>query len=108
MCNVVKIYTADDVAILLRVDYKTVLNLVRRGKLHALPGLRHKRFTEVELKRYLGLADNAVLPEPSALHRPGSPVEAPSLAASAQTKAPAAFPRVSATNGNTQPCRNRK
>ena len=49
-----KIYTAVEVAAVLEVDYKTVLNLIKRGLLKALPGIRHKRITEDELNRYLG------------------------------------------------------
>ncbi|HEY5504310.1 MAG TPA: helix-turn-helix domain-containing protein [Sedimentisphaerales bacterium] len=55
MSDVVKIHTAEAVAVLLGVDYKTVLNLIKRGHLRALPGLRHKRITEAELNRYLGV-----------------------------------------------------
>jgi hypothetical protein len=33
-----KIYTADEVASLLKVDYKTVLRLIKRGLLKAIPG----------------------------------------------------------------------
>ena len=51
----VKIYTADEVAGLLKVDYKTVLRLIKRGLLKAIPGIRHKRITEQELLRYLGI-----------------------------------------------------
>lgn len=51
----VKIYTAIEVAALLKVDYKTVLNLIKRGLLKAIPGIRHKRITEQELCRYLGI-----------------------------------------------------
>jgi excisionase family DNA binding protein len=51
----VKIYTADEVAGLLQVDYKTVLRLIQRGLLKAIPGIRHKRITEQELHRYLGI-----------------------------------------------------
>ena len=47
-----KIYTAVEVAAVLKVDYKTVLNLIKRGLLKALPGIRHKRITEDELNRY--------------------------------------------------------
>ena len=50
-----KIYTADEVAGLLQVDYKTVLRLIQRGLLKAIPGIRHKRITEQELNRYLGI-----------------------------------------------------
>ena len=49
----VKIYTANEVAGLLKVDYKTVLRLIQRGLLKAIPGIRHKRITEQELNRYL-------------------------------------------------------
>jgi len=51
----VKIYTAEEVACLLKVDYKTVLRLIKRGLLNAIPGIRHKRITEQELNRYLGI-----------------------------------------------------
>jgi excisionase family DNA binding protein len=50
-----KIYTAREVATELKVDYKTVLNLIKRDLLKALPGIRHKRITEDELHRYLGV-----------------------------------------------------
>ena len=53
MSDVVKIHTAVEVAAFLGVDYKTVLNLIKRGHLRALPGLRHKRITDAELNRYL-------------------------------------------------------
>ncbi len=55
MSDVVKIHTAGAVAVLLGMDYKTVLSLIKRGHLRALPGLRHKRITEAELNRYLGV-----------------------------------------------------
>jgi excisionase family DNA binding protein len=55
MSEVVKVHTANEVAVLLKVDYKTVLNLIKRGLLKALPGLRHKRISEAELNRYLGV-----------------------------------------------------
>jgi len=55
MNDVVKIHNAHEVAGLLGVDYKTVLNLIRRGHLRALPGIRHKLITEAELNRYLGI-----------------------------------------------------
>jgi excisionase family DNA binding protein len=50
--NVV-VYTAEEVARILKVDYKTVLRLIERGLLKPLPGIRHKRITEAELIRYL-------------------------------------------------------
>lgn len=50
-----KVYTADEVAGVLHVDYKTVLRLIKRGLLKAIPGIRHKRITEQELHRYLGI-----------------------------------------------------
>jgi excisionase family DNA binding protein len=56
--ELVKIYTAEAVAALLKVDYKTVLRLIKRGLLNALPGIRHKRITEEELNRYLGIKSN--------------------------------------------------
>jgi excisionase family DNA binding protein len=52
---VLKIYTAVEAAGILRVKYKTVLRLIQRGLLKAIPGLRHKRITEQELLRYLGI-----------------------------------------------------
>jgi hypothetical protein len=55
MSDVVKIHTAVEIAALLGKDYKTVLSLIKRGHLRALPGLRHKLVTEAELNRYLGV-----------------------------------------------------
>ena len=55
MSDVVKIHTAGEVANLLGKNYKTVLNLIKRGHLRALPGLRHKLIAEAELNRYLGV-----------------------------------------------------
>ena len=49
------IYTAGQIAGLLQTSYKTVLNLIKRGHLKALPGIRHKRVTEEEFHRYLGV-----------------------------------------------------
>jgi excisionase family DNA binding protein len=51
------VYTAEEVASKLKVDYKTVLRLIQRGLLKTLPGIRHKRITEAELNRYLGVQD---------------------------------------------------
>ena len=51
----VKIYTAKEVAGMLKVEYKTVLRLIQRGLLKTIPGIRHKRITEQELCRYLGI-----------------------------------------------------
>jgi len=53
--DVLKIYTADEIAGQLQTSYKTVLNLIKRGLLKALPGIRHKRITEAEFNRYLGI-----------------------------------------------------
>ncbi len=50
-----KVYTAEEVAAELKVEYKTVLRLIKRGLLNAVPGIRHKRITEQELKRFLGI-----------------------------------------------------
>lgn len=61
MNDIVKIQTADEVARILGVDYKTVLSLIKRGHLRALPGLRHKRITADELNRYLGRQSTAML-----------------------------------------------
>ena len=75
MCDVVKIHTAVAVAGLLGVDYKTVLNLIKRGHLRALPGLRHKRITEAELNRYLGVQPAATAtPAQTPPARPAGPV----------------------------------
>ena len=52
-----KIYTANEVADLLKVKYKTVLRLIQRGLLKPIPGIRHKRITEQELKRFLGIRE---------------------------------------------------
>ena len=49
------IFTAVEIAGKLKVKYKTVLNLIKRGRLQALPGLRHKRITEAAFNRYLGI-----------------------------------------------------
>jgi excisionase family DNA binding protein len=49
----VKIFTTKDVASLLQVDEKTVLRLCHRKLLTPIPGIRHKRFTEEELNRFL-------------------------------------------------------
>jgi excisionase family DNA binding protein len=51
--DVVKVYTVDEVASLLKLEYKTVLRLIKRSYLKCLPGIRHKRITEQELSRYL-------------------------------------------------------
>jgi excisionase family DNA binding protein len=59
--EVLKIYTASEIADQLNVDYKTVLNLIKRGLLKALPGIRHKRITEAELNRYLGIQNPAAI-----------------------------------------------
>ncbi len=48
-----KVYTVEEVAAILRVDYKTVLRLIERGLIKVLPGIRHKRITEEELKHYM-------------------------------------------------------
>ena len=50
-----KVYTVEEVAEILKLENKTVLRLIKRGFLKALPGIRHKRITEEELKRYLGV-----------------------------------------------------
>jgi len=34
---------------------KTILRLMKRGLLKAVPGIRHKRPTQQELKRFLGV-----------------------------------------------------
>ena len=48
-----KVCTTKDVAALLLVDEKTVLRLCHRTLLTAIPGIRHKRFTEEEVNRFL-------------------------------------------------------
>ncbi|HEX3720856.1 MAG TPA: helix-turn-helix domain-containing protein [Verrucomicrobiae bacterium] len=45
--------TTKNVVALLQVDEKTVLRLCHRKLLTAIPGIRHKRFTEDELNRFL-------------------------------------------------------
>ena len=52
--EVLKIYTAVEIAGQMDISYKTVLNLIKCGLLKALPGIRHKRITEDEFNRYLG------------------------------------------------------
>ncbi len=52
-----KVYTANEVADVLKVKYKTVLRLIQRGLLKPIPGIRHKRITEQELKRFLGIRE---------------------------------------------------
>ncbi len=42
---------------MLKVEYKTVLRLIQRGLLKAIPGIRHKRITEQELRRYMGIKE---------------------------------------------------
>jgi excisionase family DNA binding protein len=67
--EVVNVYTAEEVAAQLKVEYKTVLRLIKSGRLKSLPGIRHKRITEEELNRYLGvqtiLASANTSPRPS-------------------------------------------
>ena len=48
-----KIYTTKDLATHLKVDEKTILRLCKRKLLTPIPGIRHKRFTEDEVKRFL-------------------------------------------------------
>jgi excisionase family DNA binding protein len=59
-----KVYTVEEIAAILRVEYKTVLRLIERGLLKVLPGIRHKRVPEEELKRYLDV--RGLLAEPVA------------------------------------------
>jgi excisionase family DNA binding protein len=65
-----KIFTADEVAAWLKVSRKTVFNLIKRGQLDALPGIRHKRITEEALARYLGVSIGALATPPA---RPAAP-----------------------------------
>ncbi|MGH7942504.1 MAG: helix-turn-helix domain-containing protein [Limisphaerales bacterium] len=60
-----KVFTADEVAAALRVSRKTVFNLINRGQLNALPGIRHKRITEAALNDYLGVKDGALATPPA-------------------------------------------
>jgi excisionase family DNA binding protein len=53
-----KTYTTKDLAALLQVDEKTVLRLCKRNKLNPIPGIRHKRFTEDEVNRFLKCPNN--------------------------------------------------
>ena len=48
-----RVFTTKDVAAALQVDEKTVLRLCHRKLLNPIPGIRHKRFTEDELNRFL-------------------------------------------------------
>jgi excisionase family DNA binding protein len=75
-----KIYTADEIAGQLKTSYKTVLNLIQRGQLKSLPGIRHKRITEEEFRRYLGLENiqnNAALTSGLAMPMCSSPANPP-------------------------------
>jgi hypothetical protein len=47
-----KVYTTKDLAARWQVGAKTILRLCHRGLLIPIPGIRHKRFTEVEVTRY--------------------------------------------------------
>ena len=53
--GVVKIYTVEEVASMLRLEQRTVLRLIKRGYLKIFPDIRHKRINEVELERYLNV-----------------------------------------------------
>jgi len=53
-----KVLTTKDVAALLLVDEKTVLRLCHRKLLTPISGIRHKRFTEVEVNRFLTCRNN--------------------------------------------------
>ncbi len=86
-----KIYAADEIAGQLNVDYKTVLNLIKRGLLKALPGIRHKRVTEEEFNRYLGIQNSAAItPAPARpmCHLPATPPARPAGAVSLKDKPP--------------------
>jgi excisionase family DNA binding protein len=48
-----EVYTVQEVADKLKVEYKTVLRLIERRVLITLPGIRHKRIPASELVRYL-------------------------------------------------------
>jgi hypothetical protein len=64
-----KTFTAGEIAGELKICKKSVLNLIKHGHLNALPGLRHKRVTEAEFNRYLGVINaqngSAVTPVPA-------------------------------------------
>ena len=45
--------TAAESARYLGVHYATLLRLIKRGHIRTIPGLRHKRITPGELRRYL-------------------------------------------------------
>ena len=77
--GVVRVYTIEEVASMLRLEQRTVLRLIKRGYLKALPGIRHKRITEVELERYLnvrslvgGAAKDAAVDSGNGRHASGS------------------------------------
>lgn len=89
------VYTAEEVAAKLKVEYKTVLRLIKRGHLKTLPGIRHKRITEAELNRYLGVktflasaADGSTRPSNGVGVNPGQIVVNPTAKAVATPHAP--------------------
>ena len=60
-----KVYTAVEVAGIVRVNKKTIQRLIKSGGLTPLSGIRHIRITEAELCRYLGVASLTTSPRPS-------------------------------------------
>lgn len=46
-------YSISETATLIGVSYHTVFRLLKRGKLRALSGIRHKRIPKTELERFL-------------------------------------------------------
>lgn len=77
MGDVLKIYTADEIAGQLNVSKQTVLNLIKRGDLKGLPGIRHKRITEAELNRYLGVDAFTPAPAKPVCNSPATPAARP-------------------------------
>ncbi len=89
------VYTAEEVASQLKVEYKTVLRLIQRGLLKTLPGIRHKRITEAELNRYLGVQEilaSAVTSTPRPSSRVGVKPGPIVVSPTAQAVAPPAAP----------------
>jgi excisionase family DNA binding protein len=78
------IYIVEEVAAITRLGHKTIRRLIKRGLLKKLPGIRHIRITEEELKRYLGV--QSFLADLSSGHPPSISPAAPPSAAGGATK----------------------
>ena len=62
MPSIESFYTAEQVAQLLQVSDQAVYNLIKKGKLKAVKVGRAYRFSDVEVKRFLGLEDQLKAP----------------------------------------------